>query len=146
MDDKIKNLLEELRNAGFDDSKLAMYISLLFEDFIDMMKADITDLEESQIDEIEELLKSVSLSDLSNAKENLLLNQVLKKLYGFNGETKYKQFLIDELEKALVDVKKIQEFVKSYNPNDPESVKKLEEAKNDPNYEDMVTAIKSLSE
>ncbi len=136
--------MTELLDNGFTQERLVMYMGLLYEDFIDILEEDIVKLEESQIQEVQKTLESVTMSDVLDSKKNLQFTAVLNKVYGLNGESKFNEFMLNELELALEDIKKLKTKFQGVDLQSSEIQSQMENLKNDPDYNALKMAIESL--
>jgi len=145
MGNDIKEKIEKLQSLGLDEGRIVALINLGFEDFIDTISED---LEQASADDISKLLSDLEKVNTENMNPEEATNTIkesLQKIYGLSYEGKWLSFLSEYLDECLEEANSAKEFLTKVENNDPEALKQVIKAQNDPNFESIKKVVESTS-
>ncbi|KKR06294.1 MAG: hypothetical protein UT34_C0001G0334 [candidate division WS6 bacterium GW2011_GWF2_39_15] len=144
MVEEIAKLIDQLKTYGLDNAKLSALYQLAVEDFLEEVQTDLTEISDSDLTDIESSLKDITIDSLAEGNNDPFMT-TLRKLYGAQAEPRFLKFLKEYFEDAVKQAQSAKELLEKYKANDPEVLKKLEEAKMNEDYDTMEAIIKSLN-
>jgi DNA replicative helicase MCM subunit Mcm2 (Cdc46/Mcm family) len=139
--DDIKKHIAKLKEYGLSDNKIYALIILAQEEFFDSMEDELIDADEKELSTLAETISDTEIENLDKENSSKLLESTLKKIYGISAESKIQSFIADYLADCVKEAKDVKDFLLKYQQGDPETLKKILEAKKDPNYKDMEDAF-----
>ncbi|MFA5622853.1 MAG: hypothetical protein WC981_01320 [Candidatus Dojkabacteria bacterium] len=141
MDNQINSKIEKLKELGLDEKRIVSLIRLGFEDFLDDMEEDLLQANEQDLDSLNEYLTGIEKEDLTTQEATDTLKDILKKVYGISAENNWNTFLIDYLDQCIQEGKAMEDFLTKLKNDDPQALKQVIAAQQDPNFEATKTAI-----
>lgn len=141
MDNQINSKIEKLKELGLDEKRIVSLIRLGFEDFLDDMEEDLLQANEQDLDSLNDYLTGIEKEDLTTQEAIDTLKDILKKVYGISAENSWNTFLMDYLDQCIQEGKAMEDFLTKLKNDDPEALKQVIAAQQDPNFEATKTAI-----
>ncbi|MHC1716955.1 MAG: hypothetical protein AB9915_03690 [Candidatus Dojkabacteria bacterium] len=138
MDEEIKNQITKLREYGLSDSKINVLLEIAFDEYLDEMEEDLLQANMKDIDSLQEMLKT-------NEDSNTTLMNIFQKVYGINAESKLKAFMLTYLENCVSEAGQVKDFVSKAQNNDPDTLRQVANAQDDPDYEAAKTAYETAT-
>ncbi len=129
--------ITQLKELGFTKEQAIDILEICEKEVFDKVLEDLKKTEDENI--VNDFLKKIE--ENKNNKENLemILEEIL--MYVYKGEdvkqTK-ETLLIKQVEEFINITKETQEIFKKYKQGDPETIKKIDEIKNDPEFKKLV--------
>ncbi|PKN03001.1 hypothetical protein CVU76_03170 [Candidatus Dojkabacteria bacterium HGW-Dojkabacteria-1] len=145
MDKEIKNKIEKLKEMGMDEKRLHALIMLGFEDFLDEVEQDLIEASQSDLDLLLSELENAKSEDMKSEEAAIVLRDMLRKVYGINAENKWNTFLLGYLDQCVEEGAAIQDFLAKLKNDDPEALKQVIAAQQDPDFEAAKAAVEAAS-
>lgn len=145
MDKEIKNKIEKLKEMGMDEKRLHALIMLGFEDFLDEVEQDLIEASQSDLDLLLSELENAKSEDMKSEEAAIVLRDMLRKVYGINAENKWNTFLLGYLDQCIEEGAAIQDFLTKLKNDDPEALKQVIAAQQDPDFEAAKAAVEAAS-
>ncbi|MDX9739500.1 MAG: hypothetical protein RBT33_04075 [Candidatus Dojkabacteria bacterium] len=141
MDNQIDSKIEKLKELGLDEKRIVSLIRLGFEDFLDDMEEDLLQANEQDLDSLNDYLTGIEKEDLTTQEATDTLKDILKRVYGISAENNWNTFLIDYLDQCIQEGKAMEDFLTKLKNDDPQALKQVIAAQQDPDFEATKTAI-----
>lgn len=141
MENQINSKIEKLKELGLDEKRIVSLIRLGFEDFLDDMEEDLLQANEQDLDSLNDYLTGIEKEDLTTQEAIDTLKDILKKVYGISAENSWNTFLMDYLDQCIQEGKAMEDFLTKLKNDDPQALKQVIAAQQDPNFEATKTAI-----
>ncbi len=141
MDNQINSKIEKLKELGLDEKRIVSLIRLGFEDFLDDMEEDLLQANEQDLDSLNDYLTGIEKEDLTTQEATDTLKDILKRVYGISAENNWNTFLIDYLDQCIQEGKAMEDFLTKLKNDDPQALKQVIAAQQDPDFEATKTAI-----
>ncbi len=145
MDEQIKQRIEKLKEMGLDEKKIYSLMMLGFEDFLDEVQDDLVQAGEADMNDLLKEVENATSSEMTNEEKTKFLENSLRRIYGITAEGKWKTFLTEYLDKCIKDAEYVKDFITRLNNNDPEALKQVILAQQDPDFELTKKAIEQVS-
>jgi hypothetical protein len=139
---KLETQIQKLREYGLSDNKIYALIILAQEEFFDEMQAELMDADDQELSTLAEELSQVDIQNIDKEKGSELLESSLKRIYGMSVESKIQTFVANYLENCVLEAEEVKDFLIKYQQGDPETLQKVIDAQNDPDFKDMEEALK----
>lgn len=141
MENQINSKIEKLKELGLDEKRIVSLIRLGFEDFLDDMEEDLLQANEQDLDSLNDYLTGIEKEDLTTQEAIDTLKDILKKVYGISAENSWNTFLMDYLDQCIQEGKAMEDFLTKLKNDDPQALKQVIAAQQDPDFEATKTAI-----
>lgn len=139
---KLETQIQKLREYGLSDNKIYALIILAQEEFFDEMQAELMDADDQELSTLAEELSQVDIQNIDKEKGSELLESSLKRIYGISVESKIQTFITNYLKDCVIEAEEVKDFMVKYQQGDPETLQKVIDAQNDPDFKDMEEALK----
>lgn len=146
MESEIKKLIAKLKEYGLSDKDISKLIIIAQEEFFDQMKEDLKETDDQELTKLNNEISKANIADLDKEGAEEFLKKILVKIYGFKSKRKIQDFLINYLGECVEDAEKIQDFYKKYSQGDPETLKKVLEMQNHPDFNNMQDIVNSIKD
>ena len=145
MENQIKSKIEKLKELGLDEKRIVSLIRLGFEEFLDDMEDDLLQANEQDLDSLNDYLSGIEKEDLTTEEATNTLKDILKKVYGISAENNWNTFLIEYLDQCIQEGKDMEDFLTKLKNDDPEALKQVIAAQQNPDFEATKSAIELTS-
>lgn len=145
MDKEIKNKIEKLKEMGMDEKRLHALIMLGFEDFLDEVEQDLIEASQQDLDLLLSEVENAKSENMKSEEAAILLRDMLRKVYGINAENKWNTFLLGYLDQCVEEGTTIQDFLTKLKNDDPEALKQVIAAQQDPDFDLAMKAVEEAS-
>ncbi len=146
MDTEIKNKLNTLKELGIDEQRLLALVQLCFEDFLDEMEEDLVEASQEDLDSLAKEVASMKKEKMNPDQATSSLKEILKKVYGLSAESTWNSYLSKYLDTCITDANSIKDFVAKLEDNDPEALKQVIIAQQDPDFDNVKSAVEEASQ
>lgn len=138
--DEITNLIEELKNLGFNKEQVEELMKVAEQEIIDLVIDDFSLNAEPKV--LDEYLEKFTNAKNSPSELTNLLNEIIAIQYGQENIQKRKeQLLKGYLRDIISTIKQTKELFEKYKQGDAEAVKFVEEAKKNPAIMEFVKEL-----
>ena len=145
MENQIKSKIEKLKELGLDEKRIVSLIRLGFEEFLNDMEDDLLQANEQDLDSLNDYLSGIEKEDLTTEEATNTLKDILKKVYGISAENNWNTFLIEYLDQCIQEGKDMEDFLTKLKNDDPEALKQVIAAQQNPDFEAAKSAIELTS-
>ena len=145
MENDIKIKIEKLKELGLDEKRIVSLIRLGFEEFLDEMKEDLLQANEEDLDSLNSYLTGIEKEDLTIEEASSTLKDILQKVYGISAQNNWSSFLVDYLDQCIEEGKAMEDFLTKLKNDDPEALKQVIAAQQDPDFEAAKSTIELTS-
>lgn len=134
------DLLDQLRQLGFDENRINKVLDLALEEMFDTAMEDLEISENiSNIDKI----KEISQKPLVNPTDGIeRMNEIFTIIYGEESEKKRYDFLVQYLKNIIDITKKAKEVMNKYNMGDPDTIQQVNNKLNTQEVQDILSSNK----
>ncbi len=134
--EKLKAKLAELKELGFTKEQVLELMEIGEKEILDKILDEFG--EKAEDDMLEKYTQKIEQNKDNREELTKILNEIIINLYGQeNIEEKKEQFLIEYIQSIIDLTKETKDVYEKYAAGDPETVKAIEEAKNDPNVHEI---------
>lgn len=145
MDSDIKSKIEKLKELGLDEKKIVSLIRLGFEDFLEEMENDLIQASDEDLDALTNDISNIETEDLTTDEATKVLKDLLKKIYGISAESTWNTFLLEYLDQCVEEAKAMEEFFIKLKNDDPEALKQVIAAQQDPDFQAAKAVVEEVS-
>jgi hypothetical protein len=145
MENDIKIKIEKLKELGLDEKRIVSLIRLGFEEFLDEMEEDLLQANEEDLDALDSYLTGIEKEDLTTEEASNTIKDILQKVYGISAQNNWNTFLVDYLDQCIEEGKAMEDFLTKLKNDDPEALKQVIAAQQDPDFEAAKSAVELTS-
>jgi hypothetical protein len=131
------NLVQQMKELGFDKVKIDEVIVLAEKEIVDVIIEDFALNADEKI--VQEYMEKFEKAQQDIPKLQELLHKIMAHQYGQENIVKKKEELLSEYLQKIIDLtKQTKELHQKYSQGDPEAIKTVEEVKKSPILQNIV--------
>jgi len=146
MGNEIKEKIKRLLSLGLDEGRIVALINLGFEDFLESISEDLQQASAEDISKLLSELEQVNKDEMNPEEATAIIKDSLQKIYGLSYEGKWLSFLSEYLDECLEEANSAKEFLTRIENNDPEALKQVIKAQQDPDFDSVKKVIEATAD